>query len=429
MILFIQNLLILLFPLLIPWQFYFTVFGRVDLPVSFLVACAGIAASLFLKISWAEAFRDLKWLLLGYASMLTAIGISTLLRAPDNLYEAANVLGHLSVGLLVLMWTGFLIHAKHSAIPQKERIVTLFLLSNLPLSLAGIILFFRPELEAGWLTAIAGTLIEADAAGTVNNIQSINRVGVVFMDANGASVYWGFTLCLALWRQQTVAGWQRAAYLLLSVISCVNVLATGSRAGILALFITGLVITILILRQAHRQRATVLYVLLVFIAAAALPVVVFENNTTGIVGNAVVRIKQLASLTMTKADSNRIVLLKHSIAAIGNAPVLGHGVVPFEKLGFPSGYPPHNMFLQSWIYGGLTAISGLVLLFGAALFQVFRRLRYERDLLLPLAVLCWLLIQSMFLNFIIGDFRIAMLLWLIIALFLFSRRQGVYEDR
>jgi len=361
--------------------------------------------------------------------MLAAIGVSSLLRAPENLYEAANVLGHLSVGFLILLWVGFLVHAKEGSIIEKEQIVTVFLLSNLPLSLVGILLFIRPELESGWLSAIAGTLIEADAAATANNIQSIDRIGVVFMDANGASIFWGFSMWLALWRQQTVQGLQRAACLLLAIIFFTNVLATGSRAGMMALFVTAIIFIGMMLHHTRRQQGRSRYVLMALPAAAAVIVLLVAGNPTGIVGSAIGRFTLLASNNLPESDSNRIILFQHAAATIRQAPILGYGVVPFEKLGFPAGYPPHNMFLQCWIYGGVTAVSGLVLLFGAAFHQLFQQLKHSHDLWLPIVLLCWILIQSMFLNFIIGDFRIAMLLWLMVPLFLFSRRHIVDENR
>ncbi|MDH4027769.1 MAG: O-antigen ligase family protein, partial [Nitrospirota bacterium] len=401
-------------------------YGRIDLPLPFFILCAGLATSIFADVDWKTAFNGLKWPAFGYILMIAAIAVSSLLNSPDNLYSAANVLGRLGVGLMVILWIGSILntHKRHSI--HADRIIRVFLFSALPLGIMGIIFLIYPELEGRWLNMIAGILIEADSTAIKNNIRDINRVGVVFMDVNTASVFWGMSMWLALWMQQKSHGLKKLPYMVLALIFFLDIIATGSRAGILALILT-LVISSIIRTAYHQKdrkktanRIVIIFPAIIVITVLSLGLMGHIKSEHIIFNDTIDRFKRLASQDPVTSDKRRANLLKFSINAIKQKPLFGHGVIDFAKLDFPDGFPPHNMFLMTWIYGGLPALFGLVWLFATIPYRLFRRSGNNHDNWLPIVIISWIIIQGSFIDLMIVNFRVSMLLWLIIIPLLLS---------
>lgn len=422
----LQRSMLFLFAAIIPWQFYFKFYGSIDLPLSFFILCAGFAISIFSGVDWKTAFHKLKWIVSGYSLMFASIAVSSLINSPDNLYTAANVLGHLSTGLIVILWIGLIFNARKKPAIHIDKIVRVFLLSAFPLGVIGVIFLILPQLEERWLNMIAGILIEADSATSRNNILGINRVGVIFMDVNTAVVFWGMSMWLALWIQQKSCGFKRLAYLVLAIIFFLDFIATGSRSGILTLILT--LIIAYAIHVAHYKKTgkktknRAVFITIIVIAVLSISIIGLSTSKHNIFNNTIERTKRLASQDLGESDSKRLQLLKCSITAIKKKPLFGHGIVDFADLKFPDGFPPHNMFLMTWIYGGLPALLGLIWLFTTVLYRLFRQLKNDYDMRIPIVLISGLIIQSMFTNLIILNFRIAMFLWLAIIPFLLSSR-------
>jgi hypothetical protein len=425
----LQKFIFILFAIIIPWQFYFEFYDRIDLPLSFFVVCTGCAFTAFMRPDWITTFRKLKWILSGYGLMLAAIGVSSILRSSDNLYEAANVLGHLGVGLIVIMWVGLILHLKKDGLFSKTKLLQAFLISLLPLGVVGIVLFMNPGLEQAWLNTISGVLIEADSATTVNNISAIDRIGVVFMDVNTGSVFWGISMWLALWMRQNTLGFRRILNTALATVYCINLLATGSRAGILALILSSATFLIIHVCYTKKYRESLINAAIIISVVFSLILLERADMKPEVLNNSIARAKSLAAQSLPEPDRDRLALLSHSVNAIMHAPFLGYGVINFEKLSFPKGYPPQNMFLQAWIFGGISAIAGLILLFSNVLYVSLKHLKKDQDMWLPIVITLWVIIQAMFTNFMIGNFRVAMLFWLSVMLFLLPRRHTIGEKR
>jgi O-antigen ligase len=426
----IQRVILLLFAIIIPWQFFFNVYGHIDLPLSVFIICAGFITTMFMRANLTLTFHKLKWPVLGYSLMLATISISSVFRSSDNLYEAANVLGRLGVGLIVILWVGMILNSNNKGLPiRKESIAQAFLVSLFPLGVIGSVLFFMPDLEEAWLKLVSGVLIESDSALTRNNILSNYKIGVVFMNTNAGAICWGMSMWLALWMRQRSDGIWRVAYAVFAIVFCIDVLAAGSRAAMLALVFT--VIISIIIQTLYAQskswfnRESLINVIIIIITVFFVFLLEHLDFSQGGVSNALDRI-----LSEQVGDHpKRSLLWSHAFTTIRQAPILGYGVIDFETLNFPKGFPPHNSILQVWIYGGLMAVIGLICLFATVFYKLFRKLRQDNDMWLPIVLLTWVTIQSMLTNLPMGNLRIAMLLWLMVSIFLWSPKYDVIRDR
>jgi len=92
-------------------------------------------------------------------------------------------------------------------------------------------------------------------------------------------------------------------------------------------------------------------------------------------------------------------------------------------LGFPDRYPPHNMYMQIWIYGGAAAMIGTILLFGSILVIQFNQLSKDKSAWIGIVLILWVVLHGMFENIIIENYRISMLLWLMISLLLWNYKE------
>ena len=425
----LHRILILLFVILIPWQIYLRVYRRIDLPLAFFVACAGIAIIAYMGGDVKRVYLNMKWPVLGYVLMLAAISISSVMHGPHGLYDAANILGRLGIGLLILLWVGLTGSMNNDIFLRKELLIRVFLLSVFPLAIIGLMFYFAPELEIGWLRAASGILIEADSSLTRGNVLSAYKTGVVFMNANVAGIFWGTAMWLALWMQHQSRGAIRLVYIIVAVIFCLDVLATASRSAMMAL--AGTALLSIILQAAcspkkgwlnHKTALHTIIIVVTVLSASALEKLnVFRGGIT----------HRIMHENAEPAGSHplRGQLWAHAFTVIQEAPLLGHGVVDFASLNFPMGFPPHNSVLQVWIYGGVIAVMGFFCLFFALLFDLFRRLRHDNSLWLPIIILTWAVIQAMFTNLPIVEPRIAMSLWLMVSLFLWSPQPSAIRQR
>jgi hypothetical protein len=435
----LERWLLVSFIITIPWQVYFPLYGHIDLSVAICVLCLlfGLACARYVTL---EALKSVSMAIWGYGLMLTGIALASLLRSPDNLGEAANVLGRLGVGFLVLCTLHLIGQAEGSENNvSREAMGRCVLASAAPLGVVGFILFLVPELEDAWLRLIAGILIEGDTAQVGHNILALDRVGVVFMNANVAAVFWGMSMWLALWMRQEATGWWRIAYAILAVIFCVDILSTGSRAGMLALVCTVIgALGLRMLSASSRFRidrtAWVNTVIVVLSLCFVLGIEFFgmkQHISLDAVNRAAVHFSDVANQTeipgaeiseteharQIASDKVRLELLASSFAVIRKHPFIGYGAVDFATLGFPMAFPPHNFLLLIWIYGGVGALLGVVMVFLVPSWACARRLSKDHNMWLPLVVLLWVIVQAMFTNLILGELRIAMLLWIIVAPF------------
>lgn len=416
------------FAILIPWQIYFRLYGQVDLPLSLFVSFAGFAIAIAGTGSIKALFK-FKGLVSGYVLLLLGIAMASLFRAPDNLYEAANVLGRLGTGMLVILWMGLLLNSASKRFPlRREKVIKAFLVSAFPLGVVGSILLFVPYMEGAWVNMVSGVLIEPNSSTIHNNILALDKIGVIFTNTNVGAVFWGMSMWLALWMRERSWGIPRFGWTIFSVIFCADVMVSGSRAGALALVVSivlSFVVRFLYSSRNDRAKRETLKN-----AAIILTAVFFVFCVDiGLEGKVLMStIDRTVQQVEKKKVESRPSLWKHSLGVIREAPVLGHGVVNLRKIGFPRGLPPHNIVFQIWIYGGLASLAGLIWLLGAVLVGLFRQLSHDHDIWLPIVLLSWLIIQSMFTNLLIGNFRIAMLFWLVVSMFLWPPGQTEDEE-
>ncbi len=416
--------------IIIPWQIFFRLWDQIDLSFSLFMLCVGFAVTV-IETGSITVFFKLRSPVSGYALMLIAITAASLFRAPDNLYEAANVVGHLGVGMLVILWMELLLNSSNKKFPlKKEKVIKAFLVSAFPLGVVGVVLYFNPHLEEPWVKLVSDLLIEPDSATTRNNIQAIDKIGIVFMNTNAGAIFWGLSMWLALWLRQLSTGIWRIAFTIFAVIFCICVLGAGSRAGMLALAFTMIVPFILLVlyynRNSWLNRGALTNAAIIIITVGS--VLFIEQYGSKLSPSLSIIMRSQAQVDKNELGGIRLKLWAHSFSIIKQAPLLGHGVKKFVKLGFLKGFPPHNIPLQAWVYGGIIAMIGLIWLFGIVFYKLFRQLRHNPDTWLPIVLLIWVVIQAMFTNLFIGDFRIAILLWMVVSLFLWAPDQTNNEE-
>jgi O-antigen ligase len=204
-----------------------------------------------------------------------------------------------------------------------------------------------------------------------------------------------------------------------AIIFCVNVIGAGSRAGLLALVCTTMFFLIIHksinLRYLQIKKKTVLSIILIITILFSIVLMEFyEVKQPVFIGTLERTQDQLKDLRFF----GRFKLWAQSFNKSLEAPILGYGVKKMSYFNFPGDAPPHNFLLQIWLYGGIIAVLGFIWMIGSVFIKLFRRLKHSQDMWLPIVILFWVLIQSMFTNLIFADFRIAMILWLVISLFL-----------
>lgn len=411
------------FALLIPWQIFIRVYGDIDLPLSFFVLCGSLIFTLTCSFRNSSSVNwKLSGAVLGYGLMLFSICLSSIIRSPDNLYEAANVIGHLSVGLIVMLW--FRLGSLHFPIDYilRNKIIMALTFSSFPLALVGLFLYFKPNLEMQWVNMVTGILIEYDSTTERNNIIALYKTGVMFMNTNVGAIYWGLSMWTALWLRERFAGTLRIVFTIMASVFCVNVLAAGSRAALLALFFT-LILSFFIrttfTKSDTEKKAALNNIVIVCTTFLCMLLLELSGVTTGLLYLFGKTADQL-DLGFEFVGGDRILLWSHAIGLIIESPLLGYGVIDFGKFGFIKGLPPHNILLQIWLYGGLMGFIGLVWAFTNAFSSSFKQMKCDRELWLPIVLLSWVVVQGMLTNLFLANFRIAMLLWLVVSLLLWS---------
>ena len=418
--------LVFLCAALLPWQFFLKVYGRIDLPATVFIVFFGFFVTL-IKADSTKFSLKLRMPILGYLLILAGMGLSSLFLS-DSLHEPLNVLGRLGVGFLIL-----LIISYSSIKINTDAVVKVFLFSTIPLGIMGIVFFIIPEMEAEWLNIIAGVLIETDSLAEHSNVWDINKIGVVFSNANVGAAYWGMSMWLALWMRERHANLSRLIYTLFAVTFCLNVMYSGSRGGLLVLlattFITFAVRFFSGPGKKHEKTEAVKNTLIILITVG-LAFFIDTGLQRNIYAKMIDRTlnetkidKQSLELSSDGKPPSRKMLWAHSIKVISKAPLSGYGIVKLSDLGFPDRYPPHNMYMQIWIYGGAAAMIGTILLFGSVLISQFNLLKIYKDAWIGIVLILWIVLHGMFENIIIENYRISMLLWLMISLLLWNYKE------
>jgi O-antigen ligase len=318
--------------------------------------------------------------------------------SPDQALAVKTFLKFIGVAVVCVTIAVSPAHIRRSAI-------TALGVSAAVLSLMVVVFRFWPFLEAGFFfSPFATYTVDPDLLGDLlggaerANVLADDRAGAVFTNANVASLFLGLVLFLV---QAVRLGPKRTTALSLPLIA--GIVATGSKAGLLALLVTGS-LWIATFMRGRLSLGTVAAILAGCLLALPL------------LGFYIVRF-QLWEVAVA-AFGSRLEVWGVAIAELGQRPLLGLGfggweryideARPFEGTFIP--YPLHNLILIAWswvgILGAAVATAFVISSIAAPLRDRARgRLNRLTATALSLAFL-WLFIQSMFTNAAVTDIRI-----------------------
>ena len=230
------------------------------------------------------------------------------------------------------------------------------------------------------------------------NVLADDRAGAVFTNANVASLFLGIVLFLIL-----AARFRLGRTIALSLPLVAGIVATGSKAGLIALLVTGLLWAITTMRG-RLSLGTVSVILAA--GLIALPLLGFY----------VVRF-QLWEVA-AEALGSRLEVWQVAITQLGQRPLLGLGFGGWERYidearpfeGTFVAYPVHNLVLIAWSWVGIV---GAIVATAFVITAISTPLRKRAEGYLDPAVatapslaFVWLFMQSMFTNAAVTDIRI-----------------------
>ena len=393
-----RNWLIVLICILCPWQLYLPAgpIGSLSLVQLSLVP---LVAFLLLHMTLRPGER----LLPGHAPFALLVAFACLclaasLWSPDKAMAVKTFLKFAAVAVVCVIIAGSSDRVRRSAIASLGLSATV---------LASMVVVFRifPPLETGFLfSPIAVYTVDPDLLISLldgverANVLADDRAGAVFTNANVASLFLGIVLFLVL-----AARFRLGRTVALSLPLAAGIVATGSKAGLIALLVTGFFWTIAIMRG-RLSLGTVSVILAA--GLMALPLLGFY----------VIRL-QLWEVA-AEALGSRLEVWQVAITQLGQRPLLGLGFGGWERYidearpfeGTFVAYPIHNLVLIAWSWVG---ISGAVVATAFVVTAIGTPLQERADGRLDPAVatalslaFVWLFMQSMFTNAAVTDIRI-----------------------
>ncbi|SFF19270.1 O-antigen ligase like membrane protein [Paenibacillus algorifonticola] len=353
-----------------------------------------------------------------YVALLIAMGVG-IIYAPDRVL-GFKLIAYSIIGLLALL-AGYYYRTRGLSVEQTLRGIQHV---YLPIGLLNIYFIIAPDLELQFLRSkIASFLIEPNTlAALINvdikaNILDPYKAGTLFVNTNVASVFFGMMLCIALSLLL-----RKGSLLQLGIcfIYLGAMLATQSRAGVLAL---GIVVLAYVCIRFRVQKLFKLSLLLV-IPAAIIPFIV--------TGDIITNLTSRLNADAIEGDP-RTYIWKFTFQNFAEHPLLGLGYGGWERIfpfyaatvGFSSKYPPHNLFVIMWTWSGLFGLIALILLLFGILWRGIR-LYYRTGSALDSCVVgaaLFVIVQGMFDNFFLHDLRVASVFFFLAGLILYEQRK------
>jgi O-antigen ligase len=406
--------LIVLICLLSPWQIYLISgpFGSLSLvQMSLVPLLVLLAARALLRPTRGLLPAHGPFLLLAAFSALCLVGAFW---SPD---QALAIKTFIKVAGILVVCVAVAVSPQHV---RRAAIATLSA-SAAVLAIAVVVFRVLPLLEAGFLySPFATYTVDPDIlTGLVEgtewaNVLAGDRAGGVFSNANVASLFFGLCLFLTLAAR---LGPRRTTALSAPLVA--GILATGSKAGLAALVVTGVVWLMVWMRG----RLTLGGVSLLS-----------AGGMVALFGFVFYIVRARLWETSAQSFDTRFEVWRLAITQLGQHPVLGLGFGGWERWiddalayeGTFVRYPLHNLFLIAWSWVGF---GGAVLAAAFALTAIVSPLRRPtivaaRDHLARRALsltFLWFLIQSMFTNAAVTDIRIGVPLGVALGLLTLAR--------
>lgn len=395
--------------ILCPWQLYFPALlpGSASL-VQWLIGLLLIAVTLrsLLDPNGRRIPVTLPILLL---VAFIALSLLAVIWSPDPLMALKTVV---KLGAIPIIAWGLLALSA----PQRRRAV--MLLGGSAAILASLVVAFRvvPVLELGyWYSPLAVHTIDPDVLTEVRtgalraNILAPDRAGAVFSNVNAASLFLGIVLYLVL---STVPA-TRSRTVIAGVLVA-GVLATGSKAGLAALALTG---TVWVALNTPRRVSLLRSAGLLAGSLAAIIGFAWLLAGQGLGGAAGVSFESRTAIWSVALP----ILIEHPVNGLGFGGWALWAEENLRHLGLSVAYPPHNLLLIGWSWTGILGAAVLGAFLTLTLWQSWTRGARPGtggQRVASVGLFCafaWFAIQSMFTNAAVTDIRIGIPLGISLA--------------
>lgn len=403
-----------IFSALVIYQIYFPILGDLDTTLLFIALLAFFAFGFMNKSLkyWVKQPIFLIYVIYMIPSFVSII------YSPDKV-EGSK--------MIILSFVGLLATATGITFGRKYHVATVLnsiILMGIPLAIANIIFFVFPELEITFLKSkIARIFIEPNTLNNLfsessNNILDPNKAGTLFVNTNVASVFFGILTWTAISLKMY---YKNNNYSALVVLYLLAMLATNSRSGLIALVIS--VFTVIFLNITKKRTWSKIFFFGIPITMAFLWFL-----STDLFNNITERLTLSAILS-----DPRIVIWKYAFNNVEN-PILGLGFGGWESISiymeqYYRNFPAHNIFIISWLNTGIFGLIGLiVLLFGTLRLGIYNFKKTQITLTYALiGSFIYIIIQGMFDNFFLNDYRISSLAFFLSGLIL--AKQSLLKTR
>lgn len=397
---------------LVPFQLFFSLAGRVDVSLAWVLV---VALGAFLLMhphvrSLFKQFPPARWYVLLLATLSLALLYSS------DLWVGARTVAFVSTGFFALVIGYVLGKTQSNAFQRGARIL---LLVALPLALANIAFLIKPAWELAYLrSALAPFLVEPDSLReALTNpgygfVLDPAKAGTVYLGPNSAALFFGFLLWLSVdqWLSMRNHRW-----LAVAVVFGLAVLATGSRGGLLGLAAS----TLAVLAVQERGRG--------WLSGLGSKTLLLVGG--GLALLAVWSLPFFETLRLRIVDasfSGRLLLWATAIDVIRANPWLGLGYGGWESvykaelasfLG-ETALPVHNALLSAWVWAGAAAAFATVGLYVSAFRAILSEVRRSArpGMVGLLGMMTWLLIQSLVETYPLADARLTSMFWIFAGL-------------
>jgi O-antigen ligase len=278
---------------------------------------------------------------------------------------------------------------------------------------AGMVIYYRlnPADEIGWFqSTVAPLFVPQGTLRTLfttdpNNALSPDKAGALFVNANAGSAFLGvaFLMALFLWKRTKWWGWPGFA-----LLDAFAVIASGSTTG-LALLVA-LSVSLLVGRvKAPGARALVIPLVVVLAAAG-----IYAMSTIVASGSDLISRQALWALAWQAIAGHWA-----SGLGFGGWEIFARGLAGL--VGSGTSYPPHNLFLYTWVEVGLLGAVCLVAFFVSIIHRLAQSTVPGHGLVL--AAVAWTLLHSMGDNTnVFNDLRTMPMLAVLVGAYVTNRR-------
>lgn len=199
-------------------------------------------------------------------------------------------------------------------------------------------------------------------------VSSGGRVGGIFGEVNYNAILLSALLPIGFLEviKNPKTG-EKLKYSIAIISSIIAVLATGSRTGLILLFLAPILTLFFIKKTSFKRSFSFISAI---ISIVILYVVLYNYLPTIFITNLKTRFEFNDYANLDKFSGSRISILEHGLSAINESPLLGKGINGFyywDKIHFGQGFGVHNIFIDIATNYGLTGLLIFLIIFTLAI--------------------------------------------------------------